>query len=745
MKRNESAGRRSRLVLFFLIRILLVTWIPLILLIVVFFATSLRAQREQIIDGNVKLFESSINNYDFIFDNFFVSSGDLLYLAEAHRLAQDPMPLDQRPSILVLEREMQRIASRFDMISHVGLYLSEAQLLLSPDGFQNAISLQEESLESFRVLSNLPGFSNRWIQQHPIKAGFRTRQVVQYVMPLPAGGDRPYGAFIYTFPVDSLLNLFAVQQGDSFFFVSDAPGSVLFGNRDIDFLNRLIRDLDVARLMREPSAQTRVRATDSRLILKKSSPVRSLAYVLVMPENPLDEELSLSPSIMFLAAVVLALSLVLTLLFTNYIADPVAEVISAIDFEVAGDRDSGVSKWSVIFHRLHSGHLADDVSIGRLLADHHTVAQSVVAGLLFRETELSDDLRSLLNEFGLDGPLYACLVIYMPPLGERRTEEIVRGLISRARFAGSLYAVPVTPQTVVVIAGGSSAVVQRAALTGLAQRFAGLLAEQVSDAVVTVGAVVSDPRRLREAYLTALRGLSCAEEGVVDASATRTQAVRYPFAGVRLLLDSVRDGNKAHALRHLDEICATIRSASSNAAPAAVIRVYSALHHDIVRQGFELSAEPDKDHEERLWQLLQTVRVDHHAIEQVLGGEIRDIADSLAAAPAADPGEAIQRVTHYIRENFRRDISLNELAEVAGLTSQYLSTLFKRRRGTTVVSYITDLRLEAARSLLRETNKSVSEIAAEVGYSNPQYFTRVFKRATSMSPLQYRKSEPVSG
>ena len=110
----------------------------------------------------------------------------------------------------------------------------------------------------------------------------------------------------------------------------------------------------------------------------------------------------------------------------------------------------------------------------------------------------------------------------------------------------------------------------------------------------------------------------------------------------------------------------------------------------------------------------------------------------------ADPdGNAKNKVKlsiKYIRDNYNRDISVNELAEKYSLSPNYYSTIFKRETGQTTVNYIKELRLNKACDYLVNTGKSIADISKEVGYEDSQYFFRVFKKTTGLTPLEYRKA-----
>lgn len=73
------------------------------------------------------------------------------------------------------------------------------------------------------------------------------------------------------------------------------------------------------------------------------------------------------------------------------------------------------------------------------------------------------------------------------------------------------------------------------------------------------------------------------------------------------------------------------------------------------------------------------------------------------------------------------------------LAPNYLSTLFKKETGETISDYTQKLRLEKAKNLLRTTNLNLNEIAAQVGYSDPKHFSKLFKKTFGIRPQDYRK------
>ena len=109
----------------------------------------------------------------------------------------------------------------------------------------------------------------------------------------------------------------------------------------------------------------------------------------------------------------------------------------------------------------------------------------------------------------------------------------------------------------------------------------------------------------------------------------------------------------------------------------------------------------------------------------------------LAINPATR--ESVDRVIVFMQKNYRNKINLDELGKLVNLNSRYLCTLFKQIIGQTLVEYLTDIRIEKAKRLLLYTSLSITDIALDIGFSNSQYFSRVFSRSEGMSPREYRK------
>lgn len=99
----------------------------------------------------------------------------------------------------------------------------------------------------------------------------------------------------------------------------------------------------------------------------------------------------------------------------------------------------------------------------------------------------------------------------------------------------------------------------------------------------------------------------------------------------------------------------------------------------------------------------------------------------------------IENTITYINKHFSEKINLQELADINYVTANYLSRLFKQITGITLTEYIQTIRLDHSKTLLKATNEPIALIAEKCGFGDPNYFSYTFKKAESISPLQYRK------
>ncbi len=110
-------------------------------------------------------------------------------------------------------------------------------------------------------------------------------------------------------------------------------------------------------------------------------------------------------------------------------------------------------------------------------------------------------------------------------------------------------------------------------------------------------------------------------------------------------------------------------------------------------------------------------------------------------ASTAEPKEAPEqedRILSYVKAHFAEDLSVQDVAGHFGYADAYFCRIFKQHFGKSFVSYLTDYRIERAKEKLGEKETNIREVGQTVGYADPNYFAKVFRRVTGMSPTEYQ-------
>ncbi|MFC7679097.1 response regulator [Paenibacillus sp. GCM10028914] len=122
---------------------------------------------------------------------------------------------------------------------------------------------------------------------------------------------------------------------------------------------------------------------------------------------------------------------------------------------------------------------------------------------------------------------------------------------------------------------------------------------------------------------------------------------------------------------------------------------------------------------------------------------------SPAEGPARLAAASREKITHpevnkiidYIEQNYDQDITLKSLARYVMMGENYVSALFKKKTGDTLIHYLHRTRVEKAIEFLTTTDLPINRICQNVGFMNDNYFIKIFKRMTGMTPSQYRMKQ----
>ena len=119
--------------------------------------------------------------------------------------------------------------------------------------------------------------------------------------------------------------------------------------------------------------------------------------------------------------------------------------------------------------------------------------------------------------------------------------------------------------------------------------------------------------------------------------------------------------------------------------------------------------------------------------------QTREISRNVGSAREKPSESVMEKAKEYIRENFRKDLTLDEVSKVVDISPYYFSKLFKQETGENFIEYLTKVRMKNAEELLKDSSYSIKEICAASGYGDPNYFSRIFKKYEGVTPSEYRE------
>ena len=166
-----------------------------------------------------------------------------------------------------------------------------------------------------------------------------------------------------------------------------------------------------------------------------------------------------------------------------------------------------------------------------------------------------------------------------------------------------------------------------------------------------------------------------------------------------------------------------------------IMELISALYRFAVNQ--EIAAESFPENMKVLYACL--LDMDADALQEWITNISLSFREELLDIRNQSTRSFVSKAKEYVHNNYTDEtLSLDRICEVLGVSNSYFSTVFKKKTGNSFIGYLTDYRMDQASRLLIETNDKSYMIANQVGYTDPNYFSYVFKRRFGVSPSRYR-------
>ncbi len=255
-----------------------------------------------------------------------------------------------------------------------------------------------------------------------------------------------------------------------------------------------------------------------------------------------------------------------------------------------------------------------------------------------------------------------------------------------------------------------------------------------------IGSVVkiADCVRSYEEGQRALRKSGGTVAHVADLPITASYEADYPIDEERRLFDMTGKGNENEALIAANRFFGWMAENYSDHINDIKLKVLEfvlwAEHLAINEGGMTYHFLSRQDYLPSLLELNTLDEIQQWFVNKI-GAACRDVVQNREKQSAS----SVERAKAYISERYNKDISLDEVSREVDISPYYFSKLFKEETGSNFIEYLTSIRINKAKQLISGSDMSMKEICTEVGYSDPNYFSRIFKKNVGVTPTEYKE------
>ncbi len=255
-----------------------------------------------------------------------------------------------------------------------------------------------------------------------------------------------------------------------------------------------------------------------------------------------------------------------------------------------------------------------------------------------------------------------------------------------------------------------------------------------------IGSVMkfSDCAMSYEEAQRALRKSDGSVAHVADLPITVSYENNYPIDQERRIFDMTEKGNENEALIAANRFFGWMAENYGDHITDIKLKVLEFVlwseHLAITEGGMKYNFLSRQDY---LPSLLELKTLDE--IQQWFLGKISAACKDVVQSKEKQSASSVERAKSYIAERYNKDISLDEVSREVDISPYYFSKLFKEETGENFIEYLTSIRINKAKQLITGSDMSMKEICTEVGYSDPNYFSRIFKKNVGVTPTEYKE------
>ena len=543
---------------------------------------------------------------------------------------------------------------------------------------------------------------------------------------------------------EQLLRGLTVNPED-LLWIEDHQGQIIMNKKasfyDVEHIN--VSDEDVQGFMSKLEGSN----DDYTVVSKKSDIFDWKNVVAIKNEVTTQTVLKLIKFIIIVVSGIAILDLILALFWGGKIYSPILLLISAIKRHAKEDVSADLVKLtdSVIDTYKQNRELEN-----RLNESLPAYRSSLIRGMLTKGNANTSNIETVFEKIGINISYRDIYVVIFTLIADNRdtiTEEISDYMILRHTIETVIsneynrYILEDYNNRFVVIINSPKS--NQSNLFEILNNVNGIIVTEHSKKCYSgVSNYIKDASELHIAYTEASDAVNYGalshEDNLVyieDIIAEDNNIVKYPLDKEEALLLCIRNGKVKEAKEIFDEIMMIlISSEQSNSEKLKVhmTRFLSRLlniNTNISENVLSLKEAMIIIEQKNKYEMIEWFR---NTIINMTKRNINVAEDKKA--------ELMKKIKKLVTENPCMDLSLTKLSDVMNLSQSYISRVFKQKTGISYVEYVTNMRIEYSKKLLKQTDMSISEISDKLGYGNSQYYIKIFKNHIGITPGQYKSA-----
>jgi two-component system response regulator YesN len=579
----------------------------------------------------------------------------------------------------------------------------------------------------------------------------QTDKLLAFMYPLPYFDARPSSTIVYIMKEDYILSKFSEFLGDfdGSIFVLDNFYNVLIST------SKEIPDTDIDILEDKSSKHKGTGVWDlevnstSYVAMRTVSDYNGWSYVVVMPHKQYYSKVySMRNRFIYITLFLLVAGFMLAFLFSKKNYKPIKSLASYIKNVDANQTIYGSdNELEAIRFSFEKSYSKSRELIVQVNAQRPFVRDQCLIKIINGKVKDAKELDYLLKcaNIDLSGAAYFSLVLSTRERGLKNIgiEQLLK-LLESIVFAGaSGYGVELVQEKAIAVVVSIEAEKDdfRTEQQAIAEDICLLIERNFSvKPVIGIGSVYRDVFQLNTSFLEALSAmydnLNNFEANVFffhDIKKSQKQLDWYPVMEQSLYIESLKQGNKTVAIDTLRSMLASIAQGTKS------YFMIKCQCFDILNNVFRSINKVDVSsftYDMDKLTMFRTLEEFREGME-LFSSEFCDYMDQWKETRS---NELKNNIIRYVNENFTSSsISLDEIAGQFDISSTYVSRFFKDETGLNFIDYITGLRMDYAKKLLRNTDAPIKDIVQEAGYIDASSFSRKFKAMEGVTPLQYRE------